>query len=515
MDFRDRDDRDATAVGAAERAWMSTWLVRDIQCSRHTVAGVRFVKRNARVIVFNSLTSIACVSPRPATRKFMRLPTSATLLVYCVAALACASLPTVADAQSRADPALTAFIAKIRAVDNHSHANSIAPGDSDADALALDGVPFALPVSLRPDSPAWLAAYKALYKYQHADLSDAHLKDLRESMQGVSKRQGNNFPTWILDQAGTEVLLANRIAMGPGLTAPRFRWVSYVDALLFPLSNKAEAAMSPDREKLYPLEEKLFRRYLADLKLSKTPLTLESYLTTVVTPTLESQRRAGCVAVKFEAAYIRSLDFGEASPAVASAIYEKYSRGGVPSHAEYKTLQDFLFRYIAREAGRLGMAVHVHSFEAFGNAYSVTGADPLLLESAFNDPALSKTNFVIIHGGGIFASHTGAMLWKPNVYADMSMMTLAYTPAKLAEVLRGWLTQYPEKVMFGSDAFALGPDMGWELTAWISAKNGRTALAIALTDMIRNGEVSRTQAENIATLVLRTNASRLYGLGLK
>lgn len=444
----------------------------------------------------------------------MRVRKPATLVLYCAATLACASLPTVTAAQSHADSALTAFIAKIRSVDNHSHANSVAPGDSDADALALDGIPFELPVPLRPDNQVWLEAYQALYKYPYADLSGAHMKVLRATMQSVSKNQGYNFPTWILDQVGTEVLLANRITMGPGLPTPRFRWVSYVDALLLPLSNKAEAAMSPDREKLYPREEKLFRRYLADLKLSKTPATLESYLTTVITPTLESQRRAGCVAVKFEAAYLRALDFGEASPAAASAIYEKYSQGGEPTHAEYKTLQDFLFRYIAQEAGRLGMAVHIHSFEAFGNAYNVTGADPLLLESAFNDPALSKTNFVIIHGGGIFASHTAAMLWKPNVYADMSMMTLAYTPARLAEVLRGWLTQYPEKVMFGSDAFGLGPDRGWELSAWISAKNGRTALAIALTDMIRNGEVSRTRAEEIATMVLRTNASKLYGLGL-
>jgi uncharacterized protein len=56
--------------------------------------------------------------------------------------------------------------------------------------------------------------------------------------------------------------------------------------------------------------------------------------------------------------------------------------------------------------------------------------------------------------------------------------------------------------------------MGWELTAWLSAKHGRAALAIALTDMIRNGEVSRARAEEIATMVLRTNASKLYGLGL-
>lgn len=416
-------------------------------------------------------------------------------------------------AQSKVDPGIAAFIARLRTVDNHSHANSIAAGDSDADALALDGVPFALPVTLRPESPAWLAAYKALYKYPHSDLNEAHMKELRATMQGVAKREGNNFPTWVLDQAGTEVLLANRIAMGPGLPSPRFRWVSYVDALLLPLSTKAEASVSPDREKLYPLETKLLHRYLSDLGIAKTPPTLDAYLKTVVTPTLEAQRKGGCVAVKFEAAYLRALDFDKASAEAAGAIYAKYADSGEPTHAEYKTLQDFLFRYLAGEAGRLGMAVHIHSFEAFGNAYSTTGADPLLLESAFNDATLAKTNFVIVHGGGVYADHTRAMLWKPNVYADMSMMTLAYTQAKLAEVLRGWLTQYPEKVLFGSDAFGFSPDMGWEVSAWLAGKNGRAALALALTEMMRNGEVSRARAEEIATMVMRGNAGRLYKLG--
>ncbi len=94
-------------------------------------------------------------------------------------------------------------------------------------------------------------------------------------------------------------------------------------------------------------------------------------------------------------------------------------------------------------------------------------------------------------------------------------MTLLYTPAKLAEVLRDWLIQYPEKVLFGSDAATLGPDMGWEVAAWIATKNGRTALALALTDMIRNGEVSRARAEEISVMVMRTNAVTLYKLGLK
>jgi hypothetical protein len=436
------------------------------------------------------------------------------------AVLACVSTPQrdVASTatQPGADPEIIAFIGRIRAVDNHSHVNSVAPGDKDADALPLDGIaPFELPAPLRPDNPDWLAAYKALYAYPHGDLSEAHMREWRATVQRVAKEQGDKFPTWVLDQVGTEVMLANRVAMGPGLAPPRFRWVSYADPLMLPLSTAAEAATSPDREKLFPLEDALLQRYMSDLTIASRPQTLDAYLKTVVTPTLEAQQRGGCVAVKFEVGYLRALDFAAVSTATASGIYAKYARGGEPSHADYKALQDFLFRFIAGEAGRLGMAVHIHSFEGAGNFFRTAGVDPLLLEPAFNDPALRKTNFVIIHGGGVHAGHTGAMLWKPNVYADISLMTLAYAPARLGDVLRDWLTQYPEKVLFGSDASAFGPDMGWELAAWIATKTGRAALALALTHMIRDGEVSHARAQEIATMVMRTNAARLYTLALK
>ncbi len=219
---------------------------------------------------------------------------------------------TPTAAQSSADPEIAAFIGKIRTVDNHSHANSVAPGDADADALPLEAIfPFEIPVPLRPDNPDWVAAYKALYKYPHADKSDVHMNELRGTMQRIAREQGDNFPAWVLDQVGTEVLLANRVAMGPGLAPPRFRWVSFVDALMFPLSTKAEAAASPDREKLFPLEEKLLQHYMSDLKVATRPETLDGYLKTVLIPTLEAQQQSGCVAVKFEAAYLRTLDFEE------------------------------------------------------------------------------------------------------------------------------------------------------------------------------------------------------------
>src|SRR5690349_2107331 len=284
---------------------------------------------------------------------------------------------------------------------------------------------------------------------------------------------------------------------------------------MLPLSTVAERPATPHYRVLYPLEERLLRRYLADLHFAKLPPTLDGYLRTVVTPTLERQRQNGCLAVKFEAAYLRALDFDEATEASVRPIYARYVAGGVPPHAQYKTLQDFLFRYIAREAGRLGMPVHIHSLEGGGGFYRAAGSDPFLLESAFNDSTLRGTRFVIIHGGGVFASHAGAMLWKPNVWLDMSAMDQLLPPATLAPVLRSWLEQYPDKVLYGSDAFTLGPDAGWEMGAWLAATTARRALGIALTGMMREGEIKRPRAEEIATMVLRGNAVKLYGLQLR
>jgi uncharacterized protein len=418
--------------------------------------------------------------------------------------------------ESATDTELAEFINKIRAVDNHTHVNTIEPNDKGSDALPLDAIfPFELPARVRPESPHWLAASKAIYGFTATDLNEKAMKDLVDTAANVLKRKGEKFPEWVLDQVGIEVMLANRISMGPGLSAPRFRWVSYGDALLFPLSTEAEAAVTPDREKLFPLEDQLLKKYLSDLNIDQLPATLDEYLKQVVTGTLEAQKKSGCLAVKFEAAYLRSLDFEKVSLQSASEVYSKNVNGGMPSHEKYKLLQDFIFRYIAKEAGRLAMAVHIHSYPGAGNYFVAADSDPLLLEPVFNDPELRNTNFVLIHGGGTFSDHTSAMLWKPNVYADLSALTFLWSADQLANILRDWLSQFPEKILFGTDAASFGPGLGWEMSAWIATNTGRQALTVTLSEMIRSNEISSSRAKEIATMVLRTNAGNLYNLGLK
>jgi predicted TIM-barrel fold metal-dependent hydrolase len=136
-----------------------------------------------------------------------------------------------------------------------------------------------------------------------------------------------------------------------------------------------------------------------------------------------------------------------------------------------------------------------------------------LLEPTFNDPSLRKTNFVIIHGGLPYYKSTRSLLAKPNVYADFSGATFFLYPRELSEVLRSWLESYPQKILFGTDAFSFGPAIDWPEVAWLSNTTARQALAIALTGMINDGEINRERALELARMALHDNAMRLYGLG--
>jgi predicted TIM-barrel fold metal-dependent hydrolase len=157
------------------------------------------------------------------------------------------------------------------------------------------------------------------------------------------------------------------------------------------------------------------------------------------------------------------------------------------------------------------MAVHLHTIAGAGSYFDVHGANPLLLESLFNDPDLRKTKLVMVHGGWPFTREIAALLTKPNAYLDFSAQSLLMTPSTLAQTLRERLEWIPEKVLFGTDAYPYSDELGWEESGWLAAKRGREALALALTRMMRDGEISRDRAFGLARMILRENAQKLYG----
>jgi predicted TIM-barrel fold metal-dependent hydrolase len=418
------------------------------------------------------------------------------------------------------DAALLAEIEKIKAIDNHTHVSKVVGAgeqDRDFDALPCDIIEAgAETLMARPENPQFLEAWKKLYGYRYDDRDPAHVKELIAAREKVMREQADHFPAWVLDQLNIETMFANRVAMGRGLDAPRFRWVPFDDALMSPL-NPERVADTPDKKVFYGQEAKILKTYMSAAGVSGLPTTLDEYVDRVIKPTLSAQKKAGAPAIKFEAAYLRPLNFGLAPSAQdreeASKIYARYANGSAGSREEVLRVQAVLFRTIALLAGREGLAVHIHTGQGCGNYFDLAGARPTELESVLDDPSLRGTNFVLLHGGaGPYTHEVTVLIAKPNVYADFSEQDALIPPRALSAVLREWLEWYPEKVLYGTDLAPGPPERDWDVIGYSTNETARKALAIALTGMMNDGEITRERALELARMVLRENAMKLYGM---
>jgi predicted TIM-barrel fold metal-dependent hydrolase len=407
---------------------------------------------------------------------------TAALAVALILAASCSPQP-----EPLVDPQLAREIAAIKAVDNHAHpVRPVAAGEP-VDNLEAQSDP----IRQREHSPEVTDATEKLFGAG------------KDAKAAAIRAHGADYAVWVLDRVGIETMLANRVAVGPGLPAPRFLWVPFADALMYPLDNHAMIHNS-DQAAFFPLEEKLLKRYYAESGVTGKPAKLGDYLDKVVRATLERHKKNGALAEKFEMAYLRTLAIDNPSREEAE---KAYAGGG-----NYKALQDYIFRFIATECGRLGMAVHIHIAHGGGGYFNVAWANPVLVEPLLNDPSLRKTTFVALHGGWPYTREITPLLTKPNFYLDFSEQTAFNTPHDVAEVLRGWLAYVPEKVMFATDAYPFSPELGWEEAAYIANATGREALGRALTLMMHDHEITRERAVELARMVMRENARKLYAL---
>jgi predicted TIM-barrel fold metal-dependent hydrolase len=195
---------------------------------------------------------------------------------------------------------------------------------------------------------------------------------------------------------------------------------------------------------------------------------------------------------------------------VAEAVYAKYRGGGVPTDAEYKDFQDYVFRYLIREAGKMHLPVHIHTAVGTGDFYNVTGSTALNLENVLRDPRYDATTFVLLHGGYPFQEQAIWLAARKNVYLDSSLMELYLYPADFKTVLRHWLLLFPDKVVFGSDAFPFSDAVGAEESYWMAVRTARTSLAAALAEMVVNHEVTEERSLVFAHGYLHDNAAALY-----
>jgi len=398
-------------------------------------------------------------------------------------------------------------IDQIPIYDNHSHATF--PDDSDMDAQAAPPDESSV-LRLRDTNPEFVTAAKALFGYPYDDFTPEHAKWLIDKKKAAEAAGSTAYWNGILDQLNIETCLANRVALAPYLDPKRFHWVFFVDSFLFPFNNRDQTGRNPDMGVYIPLQEKVLARYKKQENVNGLPADLAGY-ENFVRQTLADNQKKGGVAMKFEVAYFRSLFFSDPPREKAETIYAKYHAGGVPTAEEYAVFQDYIFRVLVAEGGKLKLPLHFHSAVGIGDYFSLSNGNPLNLENVLRDPRYKSTNFVLIHGG---YPHTLEMIWMTaakNVYTDSSLMGYYVYPSELKNILKQWISLYPERMMFGSDAFPFNDAVGAEETCWLATRSARTSVAAALAELVSEGAFTEPRALELAHLYLHDNAAKLYG----
>src|SRR3974390_2467194 len=124
----------------------------------------------------------------------------------------------------------------------------------------------------------------------------------------------------------------------------------------------------------------MLHRWMQQEKINSLPASFGDYLS-FISQVLEDNQKKGGIAIKFEVAYFRPLHFGDPSREEAEAVYKKYAPGGVPPESEYFTFQDYIFRYLITEGGRLKLPVHIHTAVGIGDYFNISQSNVMQLEN--------------------------------------------------------------------------------------------------------------------------------------
>jgi predicted TIM-barrel fold metal-dependent hydrolase len=398
-------------------------------------------------------------------------------------------------------------IETIPAFDHHAH-----PGfsdDPDVDAMAAPPEASAA-LRTRDDNPELVAAAKALFGYPYEDFSTQHSSWLVAKKAELKKQYpGVAYFNWILDQLNTESSVANRAMMPDYLDPQRFPWVFFADSLMWPFNNQRETGRNPDEAVFIPLQEKMLHRWMKQENIGKLPAKFDGYLN-FINRVLEDNQKKGGIAMKFEVAYFRPTTFSDPTRQQAESIYRQYASRGVPSEKDYRTFQDYIFRYLLEQGARLHLPVHIHTAVGIGDYFNLSQSNIMNLESVLRNPRYRNTTFVMIHGGYPLEREAIWLAAMKNIYLDSSFGELAQYPSAFKDTLKMWLETFPDKITFGTDCFPYNEVLGAEESYWLGVRSSRTALAAALAEMVSENEITEARALELAHGYLHDNAVKLY-----
>ncbi len=225
---------------------------------------------------------------------------------------------------------------------------------------------------------------------------------------------------------------------------------------------------------------------------------------------LQDVRAQGYVALKSIAAYRTGLDIREWPREDAESSFREYKSDAEAGYARlvHQPLLDTLLHVAFARAARQEVPVQFHV--GYGDADTdLLLGNPLYLRPVLQRPDYRGMPVVLLHECYPYTRQGGylAAVYE-NAYLDLSYGIPLLGYGEMLSFTRAALGVAPaSKLMYSSDGIGV-PELHW-----ISALDGRRVLGEALGEMVSHGELALPEAEAVGESILRTNATRLYGLG--
>ncbi len=211
----------------------------------------------------------------------------------------------------------------------------------------------------------------------------------------------------------------------------------------------------------------------------------------------------GVVAFKSIAAYRTGLDVRLPTRQDAEAGFREYKRGG--GRLAQKALVDHILGLALEIAARRGLPVQFHT--GFGDPdLDLRLANPLHLRAILEDEHFRSVPVVLLHASYPFAREAGYLAATyAQVYLDVGLAIPLLSVGGMKRALSQLFELGPaSKVLYSSDAHHV-PEL-----YYLAARRGREALGRVLDGIIRDGDLTAREAEQVARGVLRDNAAHVY-----
>ena len=226
----------------------------------------------------------------------------------------------------------------------------------------------------------------------------------------------------------------------------------------------------------------------------------------------EGYKSFGAVAFKDQAAYSRTIDYGNPPRAEAETVFNWFMEDPRRS-ASYpdgvRPLDDFLFHEFMRMARDMDLPVQIHTGHMAGVRNDIAKTNAVGLTKVLE--LHREVRFDLFHANW---PYSGELMYLgknfPNVAIDFCWANII-DPIYCQNLFKQALSAMPHGKIHG-----YGSDYGGSVDrAWAHAQIGRDNIAMALADMVEIEYLDLDEAKEVAHAWLFGNANEFFRLGLE